>query len=72
MIKLRNIIELLTLVWKSKEKIYLLIHDKGIIEFKELKAAKSKGIELMRHGDTLKFRIALELSIVKSIIEVKK
>jgi hypothetical protein len=72
MIKLRNLIDLLSLVWKSKEKIYLLIHDKGIIEHKDFKTAKAKGIELMRHGDTLQFRIALELSFVKSIIEVKK
>ena len=72
MIRLKNIIELIQLIWKSKEKNYILIYDSGMLNFKEYAEAKKKGIELLRLGDSQQYRIALELSFVDLKVTVKK
>lgn len=72
MIRLKNIIELIQLVWRSKEKNYILIYDKSTLDFKDYASAKKKGIELLRTGETQAYRIALELSFVDLKVTVQK
>ena len=72
MIRLRNILELITIVWKSKQKCYLLITSKGTNEFNTFVEAKRKGIELLRAGEVDRVRIALEITSIKSMVEIKK
>jgi len=72
MIRLRNILELITIVWKSKQKCYLLITSKGTTEFLTFVDAKRKGIELLRAGEVDRVRIALEITSIKSMVEIKK
>ena len=72
MIRLKNIIELFRLLWKSKSKSFLLISDSGVAEFPDYLSAKKKGLEMIKNRDVDVFRIALELSIVEFQMEVKR
>lgn len=72
MIRLKSIIELFTIVWKSKTKTYLVITLNYVYEFDTFQHANKKAIELIKQGEVNKVRIALELSVMKSIVEIKK
>lgn len=72
MIKLRSIIELFTIVWKSKQKNYLVITLSQVYEFETFALANKKAIDLIKNGEVNKVRIAIEISVMKSIVEIKK
>ena len=78
MIKLKNIIELIHLVWTSKQKRYLVLATTTNLEiaritvFDDFKAANKRGLELMRSGDVTKVRIVLEITSMDLKSELKK
>lgn len=78
MIKLKNIIEIIQLVWRSKRKVYLLLTNttnpaiSHTTEFSEFKEATKKGLELMRSGDITKARIVLVITTMELKSEIKK
>lgn len=78
MIKLKNIIEIIQLVWRSKKKKYLVLSSTtnpniaSVIEFDDFKEAYKRAIDLIRSGDTLSVRIVLEITSMTSKCEIKK
>lgn len=78
MIKLRNLIELFTIVWRSKQKNYLVLASTTNLEiarittFKDFDSANKRMPELMRTGDVIKARIVLEISYMEVKKEIKK
>ena len=78
MIKLRSIIEIIQLVWKSKKKRYLVLtsttnmQTAKVIEFNDFKEASKHGIELIRNGEVTKVRIVLEITMFELKSEIKK
>lgn len=78
MIKLRNIIELFTIVWKSKQKKYLVLATTTnleiarITEFKDFNSANKHALELIRMGDVRCARVVMELSYLEVKKEIKK
>lgn len=78
MIKLKNILEIIQLVWRSKRKRYLVLTSTTnptitkLIEFDDFKEASKKAIELIRSGDVTKVRIVLEITALELKSEIKK
>lgn len=78
MIKLKNVIEVIQLVWKSKKKKYLVLYSTtssviaNVIECDDFKEAYKRAIDLIRSGDTLSVRIVLEITSMASKCEIKK
>ena len=78
MVKLKNIIEVIQLVWRSKKKKYLVLYSTtnsviaNVIECDDFKEAYKRAIDLIRSGDTLSVRIVLEITSMTSKCEIKK
>lgn len=78
MIKLRSIIELFSIVWKSKQKKYLVLATTTnleiarITEFKDFNTANKHALELIRMGDVRCARVVMELSYLEVKKEIKK
>lgn len=78
MIKLKSIIELFTIVWKSKQKKYLVLATTTnleiarITEFKDFETANKRALELMRSGDVRQVRVVLELTYLEVKKDIKK
>ena len=78
MIRLRNILELITIVWRSKRKTYLLLASTTnleiarITEFATYEAASKKQLELMRTGDVIASRIVIEITFMKVKKDMRK
>lgn len=78
MIKLKNVIEVIQLVWRSKKKKYLVLYSTtnsviaNVIECDDFKEAYKRAIDLIRSGDTLSVRIVLEITSMDSKCEIKK
>lgn len=76
--KLKNLIELFTIVWKSKQKKYLVLATTTnleiarISEFKDFETANKKALELMRSGDVSRARVVLELTYMEVKKDIKK
>jgi len=78
MIKLKNIIEVIQLVWRSKKKKYLVLYSTtnsviaNVIECDDFKEAYKRAIDMIRSGDTLNVRIVLEITSMNIKCEIKK
>lgn len=72
MIKLKNIIEIIQLIYKSKQKKYLVISANGLIECETYEDAKKKGVNMIKLGVVNSVRIAIEITSTESIVEIKK
>lgn len=78
MIRLKSIIELFTIVWKSKQKKYLVLATTTnleiarITEFNDFETANKRALELMRSGDVRQVRVVLELTYLEVKKDIKK
>ena len=78
MIKLKSIIELFTIVWKSKQKKYLVLATTTnleiarITEFTDFESSNKRALELMRSGDVSRARVVLELTYLEVKKDIKK
>jgi hypothetical protein len=78
MIKLKNILEIIQLIRRSKQKSYILLTSTtnpakaDLKEYADFKEANKKAIELMRSGDTTTIRVVLVITTMELKSEIKK
>ena len=80
MIRIRSILEVFMIAWRSKAKRYLVLvqttsteDTNKLIIFDDYQSAKKEQIRIMRDGDNIDtVRIAMELSVMELKCEAKK